>query len=309
MLAAGNGGSAIGRYQLVPETFATLTERLHIIEGSIWKDAVISLLDSRSPYRPWRYGFGEAQMGDPVAIVLNTDPPSVLTVLGRIGADGTPDRALVNWPMSSPGLVDLATLAVIGDFADDPRSTWQLRGDAAIQMELALTESAYRVDDLMRYGHSSVVQARILLHSEGECTGCGDDIDFTGDDARDAVRIHTVDAPSRASSPPVVRTERRASYTYGWARDKWWLPELPVDLPGVLCRRCAQHMDDEGCTSLVDFRFTRHPKCPRCRVSRTQKVIHGDMSNPRRLPWFDYRGCMRNDQHTWTCGACGLEWW
>ncbi|CAA0138286.1 Uncharacterised protein [Mycolicibacterium vanbaalenii] len=98
----------------------TLTERLHIVEGSDWKDAVISLLDSRSPYRPWRYGFGEARMGDPVAIVLNTDPPSILTELARIGADGRPDRALMNWPIAAPGLVDLATLAVVGDFAQDP---------------------------------------------------------------------------------------------------------------------------------------------------------------------------------------------
>ena len=59
-------------------------------------------------------------MGDPVAIVLNTDPPSILTELARIGADGRPDRALMNWPISAPGLVDLATLAVVGDFAQDP---------------------------------------------------------------------------------------------------------------------------------------------------------------------------------------------
>lgn len=287
----------------------TLTERLHILEGIDWKDAVIALLDSRSPYRPWCYGFGEAQMGDPVAIVLDTDPPSVLTVLGRIGADGRPDRALINWPRTAPGLVDLATLAVIGDFADDPRTSWLLRADAAIQMELALTECAYRIDESMRYGHSSVAAARILLHSEGRCAGCGDDIDLRGDDARDAVHIHTVEAPPRIASPPVVRTERRASYLYDPVPDDWGMPVLPADLPGVLCQRCVQHMRDEGCTSLVDFRFARHPKCPRCRVSRTQKVVHGHLSGPLSEPWFDYRGCVRTGEHTWTCGACGLQWW
>ena len=35
----------------------TLIERLHIIESSDWKDAVIALLDSRSHYRQWRHGF------------------------------------------------------------------------------------------------------------------------------------------------------------------------------------------------------------------------------------------------------------
>jgi hypothetical protein len=61
----------------------TTTERLHIVEGTDWKDAVIALLDDRSPYRPWRYGFGEAHEGDPVAIVLHTDPPSVMTARGK----------------------------------------------------------------------------------------------------------------------------------------------------------------------------------------------------------------------------------
>ena len=91
----------------------TLTERLHIVEGTVWKDAVISLLDSRCRYQPWRFGFGEAHMGDPVAIVLNTDPPSVLTELGTLGADGRPDRALIKWPLRGPGLIDLTTLASI----------------------------------------------------------------------------------------------------------------------------------------------------------------------------------------------------
>ena len=142
----------------------TITERLHIVEGSDWKDAVIALLESRSPYRPWRYGFGEAHEGDPVAIVLNTDPPSVLTALGKIGADGVPDRALVAWPLTGPGLVDLATLTMVVAFKydQDPRHAWQLRGDAAIQMELALTECQYRNDPSMRLGHTSVLRVAVV---------------------------------------------------------------------------------------------------------------------------------------------------
>ncbi len=87
--------------------------RLHIIEGTDWKDAIIALLDDRSPYRPWRYGFGEAHEGDPVAIVLNTDPPSVMTALGRIAGDGRTDRAVVKWPIVAPSLLDLTTLTVV----------------------------------------------------------------------------------------------------------------------------------------------------------------------------------------------------
>ena len=118
------------------------------------------------PYRPWRYGFGVAHQGDPVAVVLNTDPPSVLTGLGRIGGDDRLDRAVVQWPYPAPGLVDLATLVMIGACGDqDPREVWTLRGVAASRFEGMLAECVYRGDSAMRFGHSSVVAARILLHS------------------------------------------------------------------------------------------------------------------------------------------------
>lgn len=132
---------------------------------------MIALLDSRSRYRPWRYGFGEAQMGDPVAIVLNTDPPCIIAGLATLGADGRPDRALFTWTLRGPGLLELTTLAVLGNFAQDPRHEWQLRGDAAIQLELVLSEASYQHDPSMRLGHSEIVQARILLHSGANAPG------------------------------------------------------------------------------------------------------------------------------------------
>ena len=188
----------------------TITERLHIVEGSDWKDAVIALLESRSPYRPWRYGFGEAHEGDPVAVALNTDPPSVMTTLGKIAADGHPDRAVVKWPYPAPGLVDLETLVMVVAFEhnQDPRDTWQLCGDAAIRIELALTECRHRHDPSMRFGHTSLAAARILLHSGGRCTGCGSGIDLTADDAREAVHIRTVDRSLRDAPGVLVKDER-----------------------------------------------------------------------------------------------------
>ena len=52
---------------------------------------------------------------------------------------------IVQWwsgPYPAPGLIDLATLAMVVGFEhdQDPRDAWQLHGDAAIRMELALTE-------------------------------------------------------------------------------------------------------------------------------------------------------------------------
>jgi hypothetical protein len=122
-----------------------------------------------------------------------------MTTLGKSRHRRSHGRAVVEWLDPPPGLVDLATLTAVVDFShdQDPRQVWQLRGDAAIQMELALTECRYRHDYSMRFGHSSVAAARILLHSRGRCTGCDYGIDLTGEDARDAVHIRTVDPPAR----------------------------------------------------------------------------------------------------------------
>ena len=71
----------------------TPIERLFIVEATNWKEAVISLLEPESSYMPWRCDAGDAEEGDAVAFVLNTDPLSVLTDLGNVGVDGDPARA------------------------------------------------------------------------------------------------------------------------------------------------------------------------------------------------------------------------
>ena len=288
----------------------TTSERLHIVEGSDWKDAVIALLESRSPYRPWRHGFG-AQVGDPVAIVLNTDPPSIMTTLGRVGIDGRMDRAVVEWSDHAPGLIDLATLTAVVDFShdQDPRQVWQLHGDAAIQMELALNECRYRGDSSMRLGHSSVAAARILLHSQGRCTGCDEAIDLTGEDARDCVHIRTVDVPAREAPEVLIQAANgRASYIAGpYLPKSWLLPDLPTDWPGALCERCVIRMRDDGYTTLLDFRFSQHPKCPRCGAQRTQSALFGMPATRDIPPWLDMRGCCRTPDF-WTCTACAYKW-
>jgi hypothetical protein len=288
----------------------TPTEFLHIVEGSDWKDAVIALLESRSPYRPWRYGFG-AQVGDPVAIVLNTDPPSIMTTIGRVGIDGRIDRAVVEWSDRAPGLIDLATLTAVVDLShdQDPRQVWQLPGDAAVQMELALDECRYRTDPSMRSGHSSVAAARILLHSQGRCTGCDNAIDLAGEDARDAVYIRTVDAPAREAPEVLIQAASgRASYVDGsYPPKSWLLPQLPTDWPGALCGRCVVRMRDDGHTSLLDYRFSQHPKCPRCGAQRTQSALFGMPATNDIPPWRDMRGCCRTPDF-WTCTACAHKW-
>jgi hypothetical protein len=173
------------------------------------------------------------------------------------------DRAVVEWPDPAPGLIDLATLTAVVDFShdQDPRQVWQLRGDAAIQMELALAECRYRSDSSMRLGHSSVATARILLHSQGRCTGCDYGIDLTGEDARDAVHIRTVDAPAREAPEGLIQeaSDRANDIDGPYSPKSWLLPDLPPDWPGVLCERCVIRMHDDGYNSLLDFRFRNIP--------------------------------------------------
>ena len=175
----------------------TITERLHIVEGSDWKDAVIALLEPDSPYCPWRHGFGEAHVGDPVAVVLNTDPVSVLTKLAYIGDDGDPGCAVIDSPSWGSSLLELNTLAMLLGLEHSVLTVWRLEGYAAVKMELALRECRHRDEPDSRFGHTSLAAARTLLHSGGACDGCDNDIDLAGPEARDQVYVHTVDAPPR----------------------------------------------------------------------------------------------------------------
>ena len=198
------------------------------------------------------------------------------------------------------------------DNGDDPRNVWQLRGDAALRMELALKECDSRQGQSMRVGHSSVVAARVLLHSAGICSGCDFGIDLTGPDARDSVWIRTIDAPSRETPQVLIKDERGAcSYRDGPIPSSWWLPEIPPDWPGVLCQKCTARLREGGYTSLVEFRFSRNPKCPRCWEQRTQRAQFGMPANEAVYrdapPWTDWRGCCRTED-IWTCAACGHKW-
>ena len=291
-----------------------VTKRVHIVEGIDWKASIIALLESRSPYRPWRYGFGEARKGDPVAVVLHTDPRTVMTSLGSIGADGRRDRAVVDWSLPAPGLVDLDSLVMLlgldGDC--DPRDAWLLRGDAARRLEQALTEAHLRRDASMRFGHLSVAAARVLLRSGGRCTGCGNLIDLTGEDARDSFRIRTVDGSVRDAPEVLIKDERGASsYVEQGIPANCWRPTLPVDWPGVLCRACCTRMDEDGYTSLLGFRFSQHPKCPKCGAQQARAAQFGMPVNQDVYtdtpPWVDWQGCC-NDGHKWTCAVCTHEW-
>ena len=266
----------------------TPVERLFIAEAANWKEAVISLIEPESAYTPWRCGAEGAEEGDAVAFVIDTDPTSVVTELGRVGADGDPCRARVSpHPMDSIGLVDLETLVMMTGFTwqGDPRHDWLLRDELAIRMSLALEDCKYRGDQYARYGHNPVTAARILLHSRGRCTGCDQSLDLDVGDSCAEVHVHTVD-PYRRDTPP---------------------DDTTVDWPGALCSRCVARMQKDGYTNLVDYRLAQHPSCPSCGAQRTRSALFGMRMSNDYAPWYDLRGCcVTNDD--WTCGECGFRW-
>jgi hypothetical protein len=172
-----------------------------------WKEAVVALLEPESSYTPWRSEADDAEEGDAVAFVLNTDPESVLTELGYVGNDGDPTLAGVELsPIAPLGLADLETLAMVTGFRwdGDPRHEWILHGEMAIRITLALDDCRYRGDQYTRVGHNSMAATRVLLHSHGRCDGCDQRMDLDFDDACKYVHIHTVDAYQRGRSTEVA---------------------------------------------------------------------------------------------------------
>ena len=79
-------------------------------------------------------------------------------------------------------------------------------------------------DPFLRFGHTSLVAARILLQSRGVCAGCDKNTGLRGLAARDRIHIHTVDPPPRGSEP--------------------------ADWPAVVCNRCRDTMGD----NFLEFR-------------------------------------------------------
>jgi hypothetical protein len=172
----------------------TPIERLFIVEATNWKEAVIKLLEPESAYAPWRCSAEEAEEGDAVAFVLNTDPTSVVTEIGHVGADGDPAHVVITPHSMDPiTLVDLDTLVMMTGFGwnGDPRRDWVLRDEMALRMSLALEDCRYRGDQYTRYGRSPMAAARVLLHSSGRCAGCDHSLDLDFDDACAQVHIHT----------------------------------------------------------------------------------------------------------------------
>ena len=282
----------------------TVHHRLHVLEAADWKDGVITLLEPLSPYRPWRYAFGESRPGDCALLVLGTDPVSVLTHLGRIDHEGGFGGALVNSSRSSRPLVDLTSLALMLDL-QDPFDTWCFEDDDAESMILALHESRGYSGPRYRWGHSSVAAARNLLEFRGHCHGCGEYIDLTESNARDKIHVHTVDPLPRPEPPSPIHTADGPEQR--WPH-RTMARQTARDWPAVVCARCRDRMRNGNFRSFIDYRFAQHPGCAKCGGQRTESIQYGMPADPELWgPWLHIGGCCPRDEK-WHCSVCDHEW-
>lgn len=253
--------------------------RVHVVVGAPWKDAVITHLEPRSPYRPWP-ALPDARRGDGVVVVVDSEPRVVLTDVARVGASGGVEEAITG--MTNDWTFNQAVpMSRIGAGLADLRERYaHFEGAAAAELINSLDESRFRDEAADRFGHSTMAAALVLLESSGTCTGCGAALNLRGENARDAVGIWTVESA----------------------------PRSPFDWPATLCRQCQTAMRDGGFQTFLDYRFSRHPACPSCGGRRTQRAMFGMLSSSSVItPWRDARGCCVTDQ-SWTCALCFRQW-
>jgi hypothetical protein len=265
-------------------TNSTKTRRqVHLIEGRPWKDALISFLEPRSPYRPW-LSHGVINKGDDIIVSLDTDPRTVLTS-ARIGDDGDIMAALATVDHGrTRGLIEDWELR-FGDFDKVLRPSRLMPATARYCLG-AIGEGI--LDGYKdRMGHGSAVAARVLLDSGGYCTGCDSRLPLDREDARDEVHIRTV-----AGDDTVVG------------------PTLEPDWPATLCTPCHTAMVRIEFATFLEYRFARNGRCPRCSARRTfAKVprILTDHDYQNLPPWQIAMGAGVTDSH-WFCEQCHHEW-
>jgi hypothetical protein len=136
-------------------------QRIHIVIGDDWRAAVRTVL--RLDRTPWRGGPQQAAPGDGIALLLNTEPRSIVTTLQRQGRSIDADYALM--PVAALRGPDYG-------FDGDDIETWFLDGELAQQLAAELDEHRFGWDGA-RWGHHSMAAAAILLHAAGTCDGCG----------------------------------------------------------------------------------------------------------------------------------------
>lgn len=292
--------------------------KVSVVRATAWKDAIIKILEPRSPYRPWRIPAG-IQRGDAIIAVLDTQPASVIADIRTVGPDDSAVHALESFLDHEdsfdfpPVLEELATLQALTGVAPDGETTVE-----AVAAMTAEWNDCARGPAGLEYlnGHSSLAAARILLESKGRCDGCNNKFELAGADARDHVHIHTVDVDPNERAiavaddpvpPPPPPPDPADVYGAGPILTGLWRAlRVPADWPAALCESCHDRMRAGGFTNFLRFRFSLHPPCPSCAAQWTMRTRAGWPVYIPVIPWIRHTGCCPDPR--WLCGACGHKW-
>ncbi|HTM85764.1 MAG TPA: hypothetical protein VL179_12850 [Mycobacterium sp.] len=262
----------------------TAIKSVRIIEGSPWKEAIITVLESGSPYEPWSSA-GSVEDDDALVFMLDTDPVSVLSMVV------TPGGSVTGFGTNpAPTLMELGTLNLFADFVVRPRAEEiTYRGSP---QRIVDTIGGYKISTVEAlFGHTSLAAARVLLESNGNCTACKNKLPLTDDDAVAQVHIRTVDSYLEQPS---------GKYRY---------PTDPADWPATLCPTCHTLMRDGGFTNFLDFLFAGRPPCPNCGAHHSMSASYGLISGGLPEPWLSGMGCCSDGRKpTWICGECNHQW-
>ncbi|AEV71513.1 hypothetical protein MycrhN_0883 [Mycolicibacterium rhodesiae NBB3] len=274
--------------------------RIHVVVGTPWDDAVISRLEPSSPYQPWPE-VPDARPGDGIVLIIDSDPRLVLPDVMLLDSIGAVSGAIAS---SSAWFSPAEPVSQVGCGVDalDERSTL-FKGPEAAALFAALDRFGFECDDSLLFGDTSMAQAAVLLESRGRCSGCDKALELHGPDARVDVGIWTVDE-LRYEAPRVEPESIEVDDEFDSRR----LPALPVDWPAALCIACQAAIRDGYFDTFLDYRFSRHPACPRCGERRSQRALFGMLPFDVRIePWRDARGCCVTADN-WTCARCGHRW-
>ena len=243
-----------------------MTGRVHVVVGSPWREAVVRHLEPRSAHQPWPH-VPDVRENDSILVVFDTEPRLALTRLAHVGADRSVEAAIAALPREwlYTGAVALSRLDI------DVAGRYALV-DRASQMVSAVEAQRFDAPREDRFGHSSMAAARVLLETDGRCTGCSSWLDLL-------------------SAVPAVRTVDSA--------DDW---------PAVLCSACESAMRKGGFDTFLDYRFSLHPPCPRCDARRSLRSQFGmPVAMFETVPWRLHQGCCVTPEQ-WTCSDCDHRW-
>lgn len=256
--------------------------RLRVIEGRPWRQALICALNPDAPFQRWS-GVEAVELDDIVIVIIDTDPVTVLCAF-TYGAMLDIRHSIVaecrfgRQSLSTAAAVEAALGFSLVDLNGLPLSA----GTAKTLLRAVNGLDRSGVD--ARTGDSSVSVARILAASRLLCTCCHQYVVLR--DEHDLYRlVHTASAEALR--------ERR-------------------DWPALLCADCDAAMRAAGHASVVDFVFSQRPACPACGASKASTIGYGMPSFEGRVnmtPWESSGGCVVGpDSAKWLCGQCGHGW-